>query len=229
MKTLILTDGRRLNYELERKRVKNINYRAKEGGFVYVSAPYGVSVRDIESGLAKHADFFFKAFERQRERDAPVIDNGSVRWLGRDYPVRVIANSRETAVIDAEECRVFTRLSFDSEYVAELVRRAINERFILLCRELNDEVRAELKSYGFDPPPTVITVKDMKSRWGSCSYYRGHISINSRLAAYPRDTVKSVFWHEYAHYRFHDHSKNFYAFLDTYFPEYRKWNSLLKE
>lgn len=233
MKTLILSDGRQLDYELERKNVKNINYRANEEGYIRVSAPQRVPLKDIESGLEKHADFFFKAFkrmsERERRHDINILDSKTVRWLGRDYPVRVIANSREKAVIDENECRVFTKLEHDDEYVLGLVRKAVAERFLLLCRELNDEVRSELESFGFTPPPTVITVKDMKSRWGSCSYYRGHISINVRLAAYPRETVKSVFWHEYAHYQYHDHSKNFYAFLDKYCPEYRKWNALLKE
>ena len=35
-------------------------------------------------------------------------------------------------------------------------------------------------------------------------------------------------WHEYAHYWHRDHSARFYAFLEAHFPEYRRWNSLLK-
>lgn len=229
MKTLTLADGRRLTYELERKRVKNINFRAKPDGIVYVSANTRVSVWEIERYLSERSDFFFDAFEKLRERERKSeINTETVRWLGREYPVRVIENSRETAVIDENECRVFTRLGFDAEYVLSLVQRAVKDRFLRLCRELNDEVRAELTDFGLVPPPTTITVKDMKSRWGSCSYHSGHISINVRLAAYPRETIKSVFWHEYAHYWHHDHSQRFYAFLDKYYPPYRKWNALLK-
>ena len=150
-----------------------------------------------------------------------------VRWLGREYPVRIIANSRECAVLEQEEFRVFTRIP-ETEHVRLLLRNLLAENFTLLCRELNDEVRSSLISSGIVPPPTRIAIKDMKSRWGSCTWAKGHISINFRLAAYPRETVLSVFWHEYAHYWHHDHSARFYAFLGKHYPEYRKWNSLLK-
>ena len=142
--------------------------------------------------------------------------------------MRVIENSREIAVIDENECRVFTK-STDENYIALLRENAILTRFAALCRELNNEVREHLLEKGFAPPPTRISIKDMKSRWGSCSYARGHISINSRLAAFPRETILSVFYHEYAHYWHHDHSKNFYRFLLEIYPEYYVHNSVLKQ
>lgn len=230
MKTLTLPDGRTLTYELTRKRVKNINFRPKEDGIVYVSASSRATVREIEQFLLDRADFFFGAFEKLRQRtEKSDINVNSVTFLGREYPVRVIQNARETALIDESECRVFTRLGDDAGYVLELVQKAVERRFSELCREINEEVRGELADNGLTPPPTKITIKDMKSRWGSCSYTHGHISINVRLAAYPRETVKAVFWHEYAHYWHHDHSKSFYAFLEKYYPEYFKWHEFLKE
>lgn len=229
MKTITLPSGRTLTYELVRKRVKNVNFRAKDDGIVYVSANSRVSVKEVERFLTERADFFFGAFERLRSREKrSEINTETVNWLGQEYPVRIIHNARECAVLDEIECRVFTRLGGDAEYVLSLIQRAVADRFAALCRELNEEVRAEFVRRGLTPPPTRITIKDMKSRWGSCSYTRGHISINIRLAAYPRETVLSVFWHEYAHYRHHDHSQKFYDFLLDMYPDYFRWNDLLK-
>lgn len=229
MKTITLSDGRTLTYELTRKRVKNINCRPKSDGIVYVSAGARVPVGEIERFLAEKANFFLDAFAKLRERERQSeINTSSVSWLGREYPVRVIQNSRETAVLDESECRVFTRLGDNAEYVLELIQRAVLARFTALCGELDAEVRAELEQDGLKPPSTQITIKDMKSRWGSCSYTRGHISINSRLAVFPREAVKSVFWHEYAHYWHHDHSAKFYAFLTKHCPDYFKWHEYLK-
>lgn len=230
MKTMTLPDGRTLTYELVRKRVKNVNFRAKDDGIIYVSANSRVSVKEVERFLTERADFFFGAFERLRAREKrSEINTETVNWLGQEYPVRIIHNARECAVLDEIECRVFTRLGGDAEYVLSLIQRAVADRFAVLCRELNEEVRAELVRRGLTPPPTQVTIKDMKSRWGSCSYTRGHISINIRLAAYPRATVLSVFWHEYAHYWHHDHSNRFYDFLLDMYPDYFRWNDLLKE
>lgn len=229
LKTITLSDGRELSYELTRKHVRNINFRAKGDGIVYVSANSRASVQEIEKFLSERADFFLSAFERLKKREErSEINASSVNWLGRGYPVRVIGNSRECAIIDEDEIRVFTRMGEDPEYVLSLVQRAVAARFCALCGELDKEVREKLEQAGLNAPPTRITVKDMSTRWGSCSYTRGHISINIRLAAYPRETVLSVLWHEYAHYWHHDHSKGFYGFLLKFYPEYYKWNDLLK-
>ncbi|MBD5112841.1 MAG: M48 family metallopeptidase [Ruminococcaceae bacterium] len=229
MKTITLPNGQTLTYELTRKRVKNVNFRAKGDGIVHISANPRVTVKEIENFLIQRADFFLNAFDKLRERESKSsVNTELVNWLGREYPVRIIQNAREIAVFDETECRVFTRDIDNNEYILSLIQRSVNERFPELCREINAEVRAELAENGLTAPPTQITIKDMKTRWGSCSYTRGHISINIRLAAYPRETVKSVFWHEYAHYWHHDHSRAFYAFLERYYPEYYKWNNLLK-
>lgn len=230
LKTITLPDGQALTYELTRKSVKNINFRPKEDGVVYVSASPRVPIREVERFLVERADFFFGVFEKLQNRERKnEINVRSVSWLGKEYPVRIIQNARELAVFDESECRVFTRLGDNSEYVLELIQKAVAQLFSELCRELNAEVLAELERDGLKPPHTQITIKDMKSRWGSCSYTRGHISINVRLAAYPRETVKAVFWHEYAHYWHHDHSRKFYDFLCAHYPEYFKWHEFLKE
>ena len=230
MKTIALPDGRTISYELTRKPVKNINLRLRPDGAVNVSASSRVPIYRIEQLLTEHADSFLKAAERaqERERKTDIASLESVNWLGENYPVRIIRNARETAVLDETELRVFTQRADEEEYLRALVTRTIADNFVKLCGELNGEVRSALAARGLEPPPTRITVKDMRSRWGSCSYTRGNISINIRLAAYPRQTVLSVFWHEYAHYWHHDHSREFYAFLERHYPEYYKWNGLLK-
>ena len=226
MRTIEMSDGRKLCYELTRKRVKNINYRIKSDGVVYVSANRRVDEGHIIKILLDNADYIFKSIDRLREREQCCEQSTSeVKWLGSAYPVRILHNSRNTAVLENDELRVMTQ---DDENAENLINDWLLRSFTDLCRELNAEVRAELIRQGLNPPAAVITIKDMKSRWGSCSYNRGKISINIRLAAYPRDTVLSVFWHEYAHFYHHDHSAKFYAFLQRYYPEYHKWNDLLK-
>lgn len=229
MKTLRLPDGRELIYELTRKAVRNINFRVKPDGVVYVSASGRVSVGRIEQLLTERAEFLLAAAQRLSEREQRgAVTTHSVRWLGRELPVRVISSSREAAVLERDELRVFSARDGDEEWLRGLIRRELAANFARLCEELNEEVRGRLTAAGLIPPPTRITIKDMKSRWGSCSYTRGHISINFGLYAYPRETVLSVFWHEYAHYWHHDHSAAFYAFVERFCPEYRKWNGLLK-
>lgn len=221
-----MSDGRKLCYELTRKKVKNINYRIKSDGVVYVSANSRVDEGHIVKILLDNADYIFNSIEHLREREQRSEQSASeVKWLGRAYPVRILHNARNTAVLEDDELRVMTQYD---DNVERLIGEWLTRSFSELCAELNAEVRAELLRQGLNPPDAVITIKDMKSRWGSCAYNKGRISINIRLAAYPRNTVLSVFWHEYAHFYHHDHSARFYAFLNKYFPEYHRWNDLLK-
>lgn len=226
MKTIPLPDGREIRYELTRKRVKNVNMRVKSDGVVYVSANTRVSVKRIEEILIERAEFILKAAEQLKSREErSEITAEKMRWLGKEYPVRVIRNHAERVALEESELRVFTT---HPEEAQEMLQKWVGERFAELIEELNAEVRGALQAAGLTPPPTRIAIKDMKTRWGSCSYTRGHISINVRLMAYPRETVLSVLWHEYAHYWHHDHSARFYGFVERFCPEYRKWNGLLK-
>jgi len=217
-----------MTYELIRKPVKNINLRVENDGSLRISASPHVSMEKIEQFIISEQKFIENALGRieQRREEVPVTAK-RVRWLGKEYPVRLLSSSRECAVLEQNEIRVFTRFPEDG-HVEELLRKFVAESFIGVCRSLNEQVRRELMDSGIVPPPTLITIKDMKSRWGSCSWAKGHISINLRLAAYPRETVLSVFWHEYAHYWHHDHSQRFYAFLNEHCPNYKEWNGVLK-
>lgn len=228
MTFLKFPDGSGIYYELTRKPVKNINLRVKEDGSLRISANSRISLARIEAFIISEQAFIQKAIARINERAGQTpLSAEKVIWLGKEYPVRIISSSRECAVLEPQEIRVFTRRTSPQD-IAGLLQHWLSDSFAKLCRELDSEVRSALISRGLTPPPTVVTIKDMKSRWGSCAWSRGHISINIRLAAYPRQTVLSVFWHEYSHYWHHDHSERFYAFLIGNFPEYRKWNGILK-
>lgn len=228
MKTLKFPDGSEIQYELTRKPVRNINLRVKEDGTLRISANSRVSAARVEEFIISEQGFILRALERIKARNEKSSSTPELlKWLGAEYPVRVFSSSRECAVLEQQEMRVFTR-DPQPGHIQEMLQGWLAENFTQLCRELNDEVRRSLTESGLKPPPTRVAIKDMKSRWGSCTWAKGHISINFRLYAYPRDTVLSVFWHEYAHYWHHDHSARFYSFLEEHYPEYHKWNSLLK-
>lgn len=229
MKTLTLPDGRELRYELTRKRVKNINFRVAPDGLIKVSANSRVSERYITDYMTAHAAEFLRAVERTLSRQSRARSDSTetVRWLGREYPVELINDGGEYAELGGD-CLYLHSLSPDPRDWLALIEQWRQAAFLDLLRELDKEVRSALIADGRTPPPTRITVKEMKSRWGSCSYSRGHISINYRLAAFPRETVLGVLWHEYTHYWHHDHQQGFYSQLLYYYPDYYKWDRLLK-
>jgi predicted metal-dependent hydrolase len=65
-----------------------------------------------------------------------------------------------------------------------------------------------------------ISVRDQRTRWGSCST-RGTLSFSWRLALAPPEVLEYVVVHELLHLREHNHSRAFWALLDEHRPGWR--------
>lgn len=73
-----------------------------------------------------------------------------------------------------------------------------------------------------------ITIRDTRSRWGSCST-TGTLSFSWRLALAPREILDYVVVHELCHLRHHDHSKRFWSLVGEVWPQYREHKAWLDD
>ncbi|MCD7807491.1 MAG: M48 family metallopeptidase [Lachnospiraceae bacterium] len=73
-----------------------------------------------------------------------------------------------------------------------------------------------------------ITIRNQKSRWGSCSS-KGNLNFNCLLMLTPPEVIDSVVVHELCHRKEMNHSKAFYEEIYRVYPDYDKWNRWLKE
>lgn len=64
-----------------------------------------------------------------------------------------------------------------------------------------------------------VTVRDTRSRWGSCSS-TGNLSFSWRLVFAPREVMEYVVAHEVAHLRHMNHSHAFWALVEYLCPDY---------
>ena len=71
-----------------------------------------------------------------------------------------------------------------------------------------------------------ITIREQKTRWGSCSS-EGNLNFNCRLLFVPDRIVDYVVIHELAHRRFMNHSKAFWKEVEKYMPDYKEQKKLL--
>ena len=73
-----------------------------------------------------------------------------------------------------------------------------------------------------------ISIKDQKTRWGSCSS-KGNVNFNYQLYYLPDELLDYVVVHELAHRRHMNHSKEFWSEVARYCPDYRARRKQLKE
>ena len=66
------------------------------------------------------------------------------------------------------------------------------------------------------------TVRDMRSRWGSCNTETDHINLSLMLALRSDAELDYVILHELVHTVVPDHGKDFYAMMDRYMPGWKK-------
>ena len=73
-----------------------------------------------------------------------------------------------------------------------------------------------------------ITIRNQKTRWGSCTA-AGNLNFNCLLVMTPPEVLDSVVVHELCHRLHPDHSKAYYDAVYKVFPEYDRCDRWLKE
>jgi predicted metal-dependent hydrolase len=74
---------------------------------------------------------------------------------------------------------------------------------------------------------TTLTIRNQRTRWGSCSS-SGALSFNWRLLLAPAPVLDYVVWHEACHLRVMDHSPGFWSLVATHCPAYRQHRRWLR-
>ena len=227
----VLLGDREVEYELTRKRVKNINIRIYPDGKIKVSASARVPRETIERFMRLRSAFVLGAidkYESAREK-APserlLNDNDSVRLFDEGLTLKVFEGKKSRAQREGNEIWLFVKdrenFSMKQKTLDEYLKRKLSERMSGVLPQIFEQ----FEPYGIELPE--IKIRKMKSRWGSCNSTKGIVTINLLLAEYPQKCLEYVLAHELAHLVHPNHSKSFYEVLTAVMPDWKERKRVL--
>lgn len=200
------------------RRAKRLIMRVDPSGRVRITCPHK---RDIGAALAmaeNRRDWIGSRLD-EMPTPLPFLPGVRIPVLGRE---RLIIHRPNQIAPQLEDNALVIGGPIGRNPSASVIR-LLKREVQTFCRR-----RAEMKATMIGVEIGRVRVRDMKSRWGSCSS-KGDLTFNWRLAHAPLAVVNYVVAHEVAHRRHMDHSSAFWNLVDVMCPEYRNHECWLRD
>ncbi|SHO44627.1 M48 family metallopeptidase [Anaerocolumna xylanovorans] len=137
--------------------------------------------------------------------------------------------SRETAGVyyrkspDGSRTLTIETMSEDTEFLRECItgwyRKYAKETLQRKASYYSVKMQTDYKR---------ITVREQRTRWGSCSS-KGNLNFNWKLIMMPEMVIDYVVVHELAHRKYMNHSPSFWKEVEKVLPDYKERRSWLKK
>ena len=225
-----------LKIKLWFKLVKNITLRIKEDGSIFLTAPVGMSLSEVQQFLESREQWLRQQLQRmlqaqsqqkqeQKYSMGELPFDGQHVWLwGKRLPAHFLLSGKKhgTYEVQADAVNFYYRselsLAGQNAFVEFFYKQEVSGRGEQL-------LQAWEKKMGVHH--TGLKVHRMKTRWGSCNVRTGGINLNTLLACWPQECLEYIVVHELAHLHEANHSPRFHAIVEHYLPEWRERKKLL--
>lgn len=205
----VVAGGRSFPVAIRRHpRARRYVIRLTSGGEVHLTVPRGASVAGGLVFAERQQAWILREWQRI-EQHAAAWDTGTELWY-RGERVRLAVNAAEIVLAG----RRVTRPQADDgirETVEKYLRKIAERELPVRLAELVAERRL---------PTPRVTVRNQRSRWGSCST-RGSIALNWRLIQMPPSVADYIMLHELAHRRQPNHSARFWREVELLCPSWK--------
>lgn len=190
----------------QKKRIKNLRLRLDEGGRFCLSLPLFCPVSVGVEFVAKNEKWLQKTWAKFEGKKS-VLKNDELLFLGRKYKI-IYDETYSKSFFEKNSIKSPSRQDLEA-----FLRK--NARIIFL-HFLKKWTRKTGLSY------THLSIKTMKTRWGSCNSKKGYINLNLRLLQKSLRAIEYVILHEITHLKYAHHGREFYEFLEKNMSDFRQ-------
>lgn len=223
---LKLDDGGTITYLLSRKCIKNMYLRIHPDMRVTVSAPADLSDDAVNAFVLSRKDYILDAIAKLREiakKQPPPFnysDGDQFMLLGMQRILRIHRSNTNKAELTGDTLNIYMKDPADTEACRRIADRWLLTESRRIFKSLLSEAMARFSEVY--PHTPVLTIRRMRSRWGSCHVNGNKITLNLKLAEAPADCISFVIFHELCHFIHPDHSSSFYRLLEAFCPQWKK-------
>ena len=209
-----------MNLVIVKKKIKNSYIRILPTLEVRVSVPKNATdyyinnlINSKKDWIAQKLDFVSKY---QDSKTLNLNTDDKIHYLGLEYKLEVIQSNRNGIIFNGNCLIIYTK---NNEF--EYKKKIIDKFYLTSAKNILTEI---VENYTFLVKKNVncVKIRKMSSRWGSCNYIRGNINLNSELMKKPLRFIEYVVLHELAHLTHPNHSKDFYAYIEQFMPDWKQ-------
>ncbi len=219
-----------IEYQIIRRIQKNINITIKPDGSVYISAPQRTTTREVERILYSKIDWILKVRKelelKNRINNDYTFDSTSVICIyGQSKRLKVIPSDTNYLLIVDDEVLLHIKEKYidNNDYKNRCIQK-------LLKRELFNTTMIYVNKYLklMSLKLSEVDIRVMRSRWGTCIPSKSKIVINYNLIHCPKRSIEYIVLHEISHLKHANHSKKFYATIETYMSDWKDRKKILR-
>jgi len=217
----LLIEGRSLPLVVrESPKAKRITLRVnpEAGGKVILTLPFFYSKKQVFGFIEKSKPWLEKQMAKSTPKQA-YVDGMVLPILGKPYELRHKSSQSfrswwgDDHLLIHAPCEKFEH--FVQKSLHQIAKQFLTQRTTLYADQLAKSIAR-------------ITLRDTRSRWGSCSA-NGNISYSWRLIFAPEQVADYVCAHEVAHLLEMNHSPQFWEIVENFCPDYKTLRQWLRQ
>jgi hypothetical protein len=213
-------------------KAKNISIKIKPFEGVLVTVPMLVSFKLAEDFVKTKIKWINKNLNKvQKQEQSYTFFSANNSFKTRSHLINITSTelSKNTVNIENTNVKVLIskKLSISSEENQLYIRNIILEIWRKEAKEyLPRRVKALAIDHNFNYQK--LTIKNTKSRWGSCSF-DNNINLSLHLMRISNELIDYVILHELVHTKVKNHSSKFWETLEKHCPNSKILDKELKK
>jgi len=202
-------------------RTRRISISARPFQPLRVTLPVFESFSRAEQFLEKKEKWIHKTLDKIRElEDHYTVFNDDTTFHTHDHELKVERTVVDIPKVSLRDNRILVQLpeksDIQSPEIQDIIRWGIKAAWRKEARKYLP-VRLNELSKKHQLPYNRVTIKNNKSRWGSCSA-KNNINLSLQLMRLPDHLIDYILLHELVHTRHKNHGKHFWRSLEKISP-----------